>query len=72
MRRVVTFLVVAAVVIALAWGVSILPGTWTADIGGTQFQAGTPAVLALLAVLFLIVGGVVAEAKPWVVEHVAH
>lgn len=54
MRGVVTFLIVAAVVIALAWGVSILPGTWTADIAGTQFQAGTPAVLALLAAAFVV------------------
>ena len=53
MRGVITFLVAAAVAIAVAWGISILPGTWTADIGGTLFQAGTPAVLALLAVLFL-------------------
>ena len=54
MRGVITFLIVAAVVIALAWGVSILPGTWTADVAGTQFQAGTPAVLAMLVVAFVV------------------
>ena len=54
MRGVITFLIVAAVVIALAWGVSILPGTWTADVAGTQFQAGTPAVLALLLAAFVV------------------
>ena len=54
MRAVILFLVAAAVVIAAAWGVSLLPGTWSATIGDTQFQTTTPFVLLLVAALFLL------------------
>ena len=54
MRAVILFLIVAALVIAAAWGVSILPGTWSASIGDTQFQTTTPFVLLLVAALFVV------------------
>lgn len=54
MRGVITFLVVAAAVIAAAWGISVLPGTWSAVIGETQFQTTTPVVLAVLLAGFLV------------------
>lgn len=54
MRGVIGFLVVAAVVIALAWGVSILPGTWSGVIGETRFETSTPVALALLLLVFAV------------------
>ncbi len=54
MRGVIAFLIAAAVIIALAWGVSILPGTWSATINETQFQTTTPIALALFAAAFLV------------------
>lgn len=54
MRSVLTFLVAAAVVIAVAWGISILPGTWSATIGDTRLETTTPIALALLAAVFLV------------------
>ena len=46
MRRVLRVLVVAAVVLALAWALASLPGTVTAQIGDISFEAASP-VMAL-------------------------
>jgi len=54
MRTVLGFLIVAIIVIGIAWGVSILPGTWSATIGATSLQVSTPVALTLLAAVFLV------------------
>ena len=54
MRAVIGFLIVAVIVVGIAWGISILPGTWSATIGGTSLQATTPVALTLLAAVFLV------------------
>ncbi len=54
MLRVIGFLIAAILAVGLAWGISVLPGTWSGDIGGTQFQTTTPVVLAAFILVFAI------------------
>lgn len=58
MRRILLVLLVAAVVLGLAWGLASLPGTMNADIGAYSFQAATPVVALGLLLLFALVYGV--------------
>ncbi len=56
MRRVVAFLVLAAIVVAVAWWVAGLPGHVAAEFGTTTVQTTTPfAVLALAVLVVLLV-----------------
>jgi HemY protein len=55
MRRIIFFLVAAAIVVAIAWFIAGLPGHVTAQFGATTVEAATPvAVLALLILLALL------------------
>ncbi|HEY6430873.1 MAG TPA: heme biosynthesis HemY N-terminal domain-containing protein [Acetobacteraceae bacterium] len=55
MRRVLVTLIVAAIVVAVAWFLAELPGTVTARVGDTTFSAATSVVaVGLLAVFFLV------------------
>jgi HemY protein len=54
MRRVIGFVILAAIVIAIAWWVAGLPGQIAATISGTQIQTSVPVALLLLLVLFVI------------------
>jgi HemY protein len=63
MRRILLVLFVAAVVLACAWGLSNLPGHFTARIGDITFEAATPVValgglltFVILYVLFRLLG----------------
>ena len=53
MRRILLVLLMAAVVLACAWGLSDLPGHFTAHIGDITFEAATP-VVALGAILIFV------------------
>lgn len=54
MRRVVLVLLVAVVVLALAWGLASLPGRVSGDIGRTTFEAPVSVVALGLLLLFAI------------------
>ncbi len=54
MRTVLLFTLAAAVCVAVGWWVADLPGTFTATVNGTTFQANAPVALTLLALLFVI------------------
>ncbi len=58
MRRVIAFLVAAAVLIGFAWWLSSLPGAFTLEIGDLRLGLPTPwailALLALFAVVYLL------------------
>ncbi|HTW28440.1 MAG TPA: heme biosynthesis HemY N-terminal domain-containing protein [Acetobacteraceae bacterium] len=54
MRRVILFLILAALVVALAWWVAGLPGAATLQLGATTIQASVPVVVLLAVVLFLV------------------
>ena len=63
MRRILLVLLVAALVLACAWGLSNLPGHVTARLGDITFEAATPVValggilaFVLLYVLFRLLG----------------
>jgi HemY protein len=53
MRRILRVLLIAAVVLALAWALANLPGTVSAQIGDISFEASSP-VMALGAVLLFV------------------
>jgi len=53
MRRALLTLLVAAVVVAVAWYLAGLPGTVTAQIGGVTFQAAVSVVAVALLVAFV-------------------
>ncbi len=55
MRRVLVTLVVAAVVVAVAWFLAGLPGTVTAQMGDMTFSAATSVVAVGLLAVFLSV-----------------
>ena len=59
MRSILVFTLAAAVCIAGAWWVAALPGTVSATIAGTTFEANTPVALTLLVLLFLVLYGVI-------------
>ena len=54
MRNAFALFVAAVVCVAIAWWISLLPGTFTATIAGTTFQTSTPVAITLLAILFLL------------------
>jgi HemY protein len=54
MRRVILFLVLCAVVVAIAWWVAGLPGTVSASLAGLSIQTATPVAILLLAALVLV------------------
>lgn len=54
MRRVIGFLLLAAVLIGIAYGLGAIPGDITATIGSYTFQASLPIVILALILLFFI------------------
>jgi HemY protein len=54
MRRILRVLVVAGLVLALAWGLASLPGMVTAQIGDISFQAASPVVALGTVLLFVL------------------
>jgi HemY protein len=54
MRRAILFLIVAAVVIAVAWWVSDLPGFVSISIGSTVFEARSSAAIGCAVVAFVV------------------
>ncbi|MDT7951174.1 MAG: heme biosynthesis HemY N-terminal domain-containing protein [Acetobacteraceae bacterium] len=54
MRGAIGLFLTAVVCIAIAWWISMLPGSVTATIAGTTIQTSTPIALLLLAILFVV------------------
>ncbi len=54
MRRVIFFLILAAILIFVAWQFALLPGTVSAHVGRLDFQAATPVVALGLLALFIL------------------
>lgn len=52
MRRVISLLIVAAIVVAVAWWIAQLPGDVTAQFGGYAYTASIPVTILLLVALF--------------------
>ncbi len=59
MRSAIGLFLAALVAIAIAWWVSLLPGSITATIAGTTLQTTTPVALLLLAVLFVVLYAII-------------
>jgi HemY protein len=55
MRRVISFLVVAAILVAFAWWMAELPGSVSVNVGTINMSAPTPVALLAALVLFLVV-----------------
>ncbi len=56
MLRALRFLVIAAVLLALAWGVGSIPGTLTARSGAYTVETSVPGAIVILAVVALLLG----------------
>ena len=54
MRRALRFLLVAAVLLALAWGVGSIPGTFTARSGAYTVETSVPGAIVILAIIALL------------------
>ncbi len=54
MRAAVRFLIIAAIVVAIAWAVSLLPGSVSAQFGDLTYEASTPVTVLLAAILFVL------------------
>ncbi len=54
MRAALTFLIVAAIAVAVAWAVSLLPGTVAIQLGDLAFETSTPVAVLLAAILFIL------------------
>lgn len=54
MRRVLLVLVIAGLVLALAWGLASLPGTFSAQVGDISFEAASPVVALGSLLLFVL------------------
>lgn len=54
MRRVLGFLLLAAVLLAIAYGLGAIPGDLTATIGGYTFETSLPIAALALIILFLL------------------
>ncbi|MDE2007297.1 MAG: heme biosynthesis protein HemY, partial [Rhodospirillales bacterium] len=52
MRRLLGFLVLAALILGAAWFVAELPGSVTARLGGTTIEASSPVAALLALILF--------------------
>lgn len=59
MRTAIGLFIAALVCIAIAWWVSLLPGTLTATLGGTTIQTSTPVAATLLAVAFVVLYAII-------------
>ena len=55
MRRVLTFLIVAAILVAVAWWMIELPGSVSVNVGAINMSAPTPVALLAALVLFLVI-----------------
>jgi HemY protein len=65
MRRTLRFIIVAAILLGLAWWISTIPGTLTAHAGAMTIQTSVPVAILLLIViivlfviLFRVLGGI--------------
>ena len=67
MRGAIGLFLAALVCIAIAWWVSVLPGSVTATIAGTTIQTTTPVALLLLAILFVVLYAVI-RLISWIVS----
>src|SRR5437763_8237845 len=54
MRAALSLFIVAVLCVALAWWVSLLPGTFTVGFAGTVIETSTPVAVTLLVLLFLV------------------
>ena len=54
MRAAIRFLIIAAIVVAVAWAVSLLPGSVSAQFGDLTYEASTPVTVLLAAILFVL------------------
>lgn len=54
MRAAFTFLLAAIIAVAVAWTVSLLPGTVSIALGDLVFETSTPVALLLAAILFVL------------------
>jgi HemY protein len=54
MRAALTFLIVAAVAVAIAWAVSLLPGSVSVLLGDLAIETSTPVAVLLAAILFVL------------------
>ena len=54
MRTAFALFIAAVVCVAIAWWISLLPGTFTAVVAGTTITASTPIAVTLLVLVFLI------------------
>ena len=54
MRAALTFLIVTAIAIAVAWAVSLLPGTVAIQLGDLAFETSMPVAVLLAAILFVL------------------
>jgi HemY protein len=54
MRAAIRFLIVAAIAVAIAWAVSLLPGTVAAQLGDLTYESSTPVAVLLAAILFVL------------------
>ncbi len=59
MRRALRFLIVAAVLLGLAWLVGSLPGDVTAHTGGYTIETSVPAALLVLFIIVLLFAGII-------------
>lgn len=59
MRRVVIVLILAAIVVAIAWYLAALPGTVTAHVGNVTFEAAVSVVIPALLIAFAVLYGLV-------------
>jgi HemY protein len=55
MRRVIGFLILAAILVAIAYALDALPGQIGATMGAYSFEAPLPLVLVAVAVLFIVI-----------------
>ncbi|GAB0118832.1 heme biosynthesis HemY N-terminal domain-containing protein [Acidisoma sp. 7E03] len=58
MRRVLGFLLLAVILVGIAYGIGAIPGDVTASVGPYTFQASLPIVVLALILLFLLLYGV--------------
>jgi HemY protein len=54
MRRAIRFIIIAAILLAIAWWVSTIPGTLTAKAGAYTVQTSVPVAIVLIAALTLL------------------
>lgn len=67
MRSAIGLFLAAVVCVAVAWWVSLLPGSITATIAGTTLQTSTPFAVLLLAIAFILLYAII-RLIAWVVS----